>query len=290
MRFFACPFGRGAFEPFLHTADRKNERRGERIGKGKLFNQNELGELAATLDALAVQLKDASEESARLENMRRDFIANVSHELRTPVTVIRGSLEALVDGVISAPKDVAEYQDQMLKETIHLQRLVNDLLELSRLQTAGFIIEKEPFDVKEAAAEAANAIQKAAAAKNVLIKVERTDGQKIIQGDGGRVRQMFMTILDNAVKFSPEGGEVVMKIGGDEIAVIDGGSGISAEDLPHVFERFKKESSARNKEGSGLGLAIAREIAARHKLTLTAQSPVFQDDDWPGARFTCKIC
>ncbi len=257
--------------------------------KTGVADKNELGELAATLDALAVQLKDASEESARLENMRRDFIANVSHELRTPVTVIRGSLEALVDGVVSSPNDVAEYQDQMLKETIHLQRLVNDLLELSRLQTVGFKIESEPFDVKEAAAEAANAIQKAAAAKNVLIKVERTDGQKIIQGDGGRVRQMFMTILDNAVKFSPEGGEVVMRIGDSEIAVIDGGSGISAEDLPHVFERFKKESSERNKGGSGLGLAIAREIAARHNFVLSAQSPVAQDPKWPGSKFTCKL-
>lgn len=261
-------------------------------------DKNELGELAATLDALAVQLKDASEESARLENMRRDFIANVSHEFRTPVTVIRGSLEALVDGVICAPKDVAEYQDQMLKETIHLQRLVNDLLELSRLQTAGFKIEKEPFDVKEAAAEAANAIQKAAAAKNVLIKVERTDGQKIIQGDGGRVRQMFMTILDNAVKFSPEGGEVLMRIGDEEITVTDGGSGISAEDLPFIFDRFKKESSERNKGGSGLGLAIAREIAARHNFVLSAQSPANGGDEaegnprdpkWPGSKFTCKL-
>lgn len=261
-------------------------------------DKNELGELAATLDALAVQLKDASEESARLEKMRRDFIASVSHELRTPVTVIRGSLEALVDGVVSSPNDVAEYQGQMLKETIHLQRLVNDLLELSRLQTAGFKIESEPFDVKEAAAEAARAIQKAAAAKNVLVKVERTEGQKIIQGDSGRVRQMFMTILDNAVKFSPEGGEVVMKIGDDEIAVIDGGSGISAEDLPHVFERFKKESSERNKGGSGLGLAIAREIAARHNFVLSAQSPANdgneadekpRDPKWPGSKFTCKL-
>lgn len=257
--------------------------------KTGVADKNELGELAATLDALAAQLKDASEESARLEKMRRDFIANVSHELRTPVTVIRGSLEALVDGVVSSPNDVAEYQGQMLKETIHLQRLVNDLLELSRLQTVGFKIESEPFDIKEAACEAARAIQKAAAAKNVSIKVERTSGQKIIQGDGGRVRQMFMTILDNAVKFSPEGGEVVMKIGDNKITVSDGGCGISAEDLPHVFDRFKKDSSARNKEGSGLGLAIAREIAARHNLELRAQSPVTENLEWPGSMFTCIV-
>ena len=257
--------------------------------KTGVADKNELGELAATLDALAVQLKDASEESARLENMRRDFIANVSHELRTPVTVIRGSLEAIVDGVVAEPNDVAEYQAQMLKETIHLQRLVNDLLELSRLQTIDFKIESEPFDIKDAASEAARSIQKAAAAKNVLIKVERTDGQKIIQGDSGRVRQMFMTILDNAVKFSPEGGEVLMEIGDQEISVTDGGSGISAEDLPHIFERFKKDSSERNKNGSGLGLAIAREIAARHNLTLRAQSPVTDNPDLPGAKFTCIV-
>lgn len=252
-------------------------------------DKNELGELAATLDALAVQLKDASEESARLENMRRDFIANVSHELRTPVTVIRGSLEAIVDKVICEPKDVDEYQAQMLKETIHLQRLVNDLLELSRLQTAGFKIEREPFDIKEAAQEAAKSIQKAAAAKNVCIKVERTEGQKILVGDSGRVRQMFMTILDNAVKFSPEGGEVVMKIDDKEISVSDNGSGISAEDLPCIFDRFKKDSSERNKSGSGLGLAIAREIAARHDLSLSAQSPISQSKEWPGSKFTCII-
>ena len=252
-------------------------------------DKNELGELAATLDALAVQLKDASEESARLENMRRDFIANVSHELRTPVTVIRGSLEAIVDGVVAEPNDVAEYQAQMLKETIHLQRLVNDLLELSRLQTIDFKIESEPFDIKDAAQEAAEAIQKAAAAKKVTIKIERTPGQKIIQGDSGRVRQMFMTVLDNAVKFSPEGGEVLAQIGDKEISVTDKGSGIRAEDLPYIFDRFKKDSSERNKNGSGLGLAIAREIAARHNLTLTAQSPVNQDDKWPGARFTCIV-
>lgn len=257
--------------------------------KTGVAEKNELGELAATLDALAVQLKDASEERSRLESMRRDFIANVSHELRTPVTVIRGSIEAIVDGVISQPKDVADYQAQMLKETIHMQRLVNDLLELSRLQTQGFKIENEPFDIKEAAQEAAEAIQKAAAAKKVTIKIERTPGQKIIQGDSGRVRQMFMTILDNAVKFSPEGGEVLAQIGDQEISVTDKGSGIRAEDLPYIFDRFKKDSSERNKNGSGLGLAIAREIAARHNLTLTAQSPVSQEDKWPGARFTCIV-
>ncbi len=286
----AALLSRSFTKPIAKMSGAANElAKGNYSIKTGVRDKNELGDLAATLDALAVQLKDASEESARLENMRREFIANVSHELRTPVTVLRGSLEALVDGVVSEPKEVKEYQEQMIAETIHLQRLVNDLLELARLQTAGFKIESENFDIKEAAQEAANAIQKAAASKNVLIKVERSQGQKILKGDFGRVRQMFMTILDNAVKFSPEGGEVLMKIGDDEISVVDGGSGISADDLPEIFERFKKDASERNKGGTGLGLSIAREIAARHNLTLSAKSPVRQDKNWPGTEFTCKI-
>lgn len=269
--------------------------------------KNELGELAETLDTLAVQLKNASEESERLEKMRRDFFANVSHELRTPVTVLRGSLEALIDGVITEPREVLEYNQQMLGETVHLQRLVNDLLELSRLQTVDFKIEKNDFNVVQAAEEAGRAMQKAAAEKGVEITIEKNCEQKIVSGDYGRVRQMLMTILDNAIKFSANdfaaGGNglasssesgrnattVTMLIKENEISITDHGSGISAEDLPHIFERFKKERSAANKSGTGLGLAIAKEIALRHGWTLFAESPVFGDAANPGARFTCRF-
>ncbi len=262
---------------------------------------NELGELAKTLDTLAVRLKDASEESARLEKLRRDLVANVSHELRTPVTVLRGSLEAIIDGVITGADNLAEYNRQMLGETIHLQRLVNDLLELSRLQTVDFKIEKNPFDIKEAACAAAKSIQKTAALKNVCIKLEGLSERdapdkkggayepKIIEGDYDRVRQLFITILDNAVKFSPEGGQVTMRVGEGEISVTDHGSGISPGDLPHIFERFKKENSSRNKGGTGLGLAIAKEIARRHNFTLSAISPVFDDKENPGTTFTIRF-
>ena len=92
-----------------------------------LRQNDEIGELAATMDLLAVRLKDASQESSRLEQMRRDFISNVSHELRTPVTVLRGSLEAITDGIITEPAQIQEYQQQMLRESLHLQRLVDDL-------------------------------------------------------------------------------------------------------------------------------------------------------------------
>ena len=108
---------------------------------------DEIGELANTLDVLSERLQLADEESQKLEKLRREFIANISHELRTPVTVIRGSLEALRDGVIPEPEEVEEYHDQMLSESVFLQRLINDLLDLSRLQNMDFPIEKEPLNL-----------------------------------------------------------------------------------------------------------------------------------------------
>ena len=98
-----------------------------------LRQNDEIGELAATMDLLAVRLKDASQESSRLEQMRRDFISNVSHELRTPVTVLRGSLEAITDGIITEPAQIQEYQQQMLRESLHLQRLVDDPVSYTHL-------------------------------------------------------------------------------------------------------------------------------------------------------------
>lgn len=102
---------------------------------------DEIGELARTLDILAERLELADAESQKLEKLRREFIANISHELRTPVTVIRGSLEALRDGVVTEKADVEEFHEQMYKESLFLQRLINDLLDLSRLQNTDFPIE-----------------------------------------------------------------------------------------------------------------------------------------------------
>lgn len=102
---------------------------------------DEIGELARTLDILAERLELADAESQKLEKLRRKFIANISHELRTPVTVIRGSLEALRDGVVTEKADVEEFHEQMYKESLFLQRLINDLLDLSRLQNTDFPIE-----------------------------------------------------------------------------------------------------------------------------------------------------
>lgn len=249
---------------------------GDYSAKTGVMQKDEIGELAVTMDILADRLYQASQESSRLEKMRRDFIANVSHELRTPVTVIRGSLEALCDGVVTEPEQSKEYFEQMLSETIFLQRLVNDLLDLSRLQNVDFKMESEPFDIIGAIEDAVRSIRHIAEKKGVKVIIEKTTAQFPFIGDYGRIRQMFIILLDNAVKFSKENGivevEIIKNSGILTVSVTDYGKGIKKEDLPFVFNRFYKIDTEKNKIGTGLGLAIAREIADRHNAKISAES------------------
>ncbi len=233
---------------------------------------DEIGALAATLDELANRLLDADEAGRKLEKLRRSFIANISHELRTPVTVIRGSLEALNDKVVTDKEEVEQYYRQMLNESLFLQRLINDLLDLSRLQNMDFPIEKEIINLCSVVHDAARASKQLGQKKNVQVEVSMDKNVYAINGDYGRLRQMLMIFLDNSIKFSPEGGSVKLRLLGDRLTVTDNGIGVKPEDLPYVFERFYKTRGESNKNGSGLGLAIAREIALRHDIKVSMES------------------
>jgi signal transduction histidine kinase len=239
---------------------------------------DEIGELAGALDRMAAKLDLASRESAKLEKLRRDFVANISHELRTPVTVIRGSLEALHDGVVSEPDTVADYHRQMLTESIYLERLITDLLNLARLQNPDFVMDMQAVNLPEIAADALRGMRRGAQAKNVALKQEldTNGGGFTLQGDYGRLRQMLMIVLDNAIKFSPAGATVGLQIKqaakGFTLSVHDNGPGIPPAELPHIFERFHRQRSEENKTGTGLGLAIAKQIAARHGVTIEVRS------------------
>ena len=241
-----------------------------------LRQNDEIGELAATMDLLAVRLKDASQESSRLEQMRRDFISNVSHELRTPVTVLRGSLEAITDGIITEPAQIQEYQQQMLRESLHLQRLVDDLLELTRLQNADFRIEKAPLELRQLAEDVRRSARRLAEPKGVVLHLESGAQEFSFTGDYGRLRQMLLVVVDNAIKFSPPDETVSMRLfqqdGEPALSITDHGPGISPEDLPRIFERFRTSGTVENRTGTGLGLPIARQIAVRHGITIQVES------------------
>lgn len=240
--------------------------------RNNVTQKDEVGELARTLDVLAERLQLADEESQKLEKLRREFIANISHELRTPVTVIRGSLEALRDGVVTEPADVAEFYEQMYNESLFLQRLINDLLDLSRLQNTDFPIEKEPLDLCAVVQDAVRGSRRLGLEKEITITAKLDKEPYLLNGDYGRLRQMLMIFLHNSIKFSSEKSSIEVELAGNKLKLSDHGCGMKAEDVPHAFDRFYKARNEQNKSGSGLGLAIAKQIALRHGMELSLES------------------
>ena len=212
------------------------------------------------------------------KDLARDFLSSVAHELRTPVAVIRGSLEALCDGVVCGNDQVEEYHHQMLSESIYLQRLVNDLLEYSRLQNREFEILKEKMNVCDLISDVCRSIRQIADSKQILISREEEVSLYCIEGDYERLRQMLIVVLDNAVKFSEPGGRVTVRNRLEDgrlvIEISDTGCGISEENIKDIFLRFHRSVSDKNRTGSGLGLAIAKEIASRHDTEIKVISEV----------------
>ncbi len=240
-----------------------------------ISSTDEVGQLAGTLDVLAKRLEQAREARKEIDRMRDSFVANVSHELRTPIAILRGYIELLADGTVKEQKEIQESYGQMLAESRHMERLVNDLLELSRLQDGGFKLAVEDVNLCDVAADAARAIRRQAQEKGISVESEFTDTDCVVRGDYGRIRQLLIILMDNAVKFSQEGGNIELRVTDEPsptLRVKDHGIGISKEELPYIFERFHKTNSAENQKGSGLGLAIAKEIAKRHDAEINVQS------------------
>lgn len=237
-----------------------------------IVRNDEIGALAETLDELSGRLQVADEESQKLEKLRREFIANISHELRTPVTVIRGSLEALQDGVVTDAEEIKYYYEQMHRESIFLQRLINDLLDLSRLQNVDFPIEKELLNLCDVVQDVLRSGRQLGAEKKLQLTADMDTDVYVVNGDYGRLRQMLLIFVQNSIKFSAEGGSIEIALQGNKLTVTDHGCGIKQEDLPHAFDRFYKARNEHNKSGSGLGLAIAKQIALRHNMQLSLDS------------------
>ncbi|SHN75596.1 HAMP domain-containing sensor histidine kinase [Desulfitobacterium chlororespirans] len=248
--------------------------KGDYLAKTGVQQEDEIGELASAIDILSERLESASHESDRLEQQRRDFIAKISHELRTPVTVIRGSLEALCDEVITEPDQIKAYHRQMLKESIFLQHLVNDLMDLTRLQNPDFKIEMENISLGDLLRDVLRSAQNIAHGKGILLKADIDQQASLgsIRGDYVRLRQMFLIILDNAIKFSPPEENVWITFVNNTVTIQDKGPGIPPDNLPHIFDRFYKSSAVENKTGTGLGLAIAKQIAHRHRIQIIVDS------------------
>jgi len=216
-------------------------------------------------------------ESERLEQMRKDFVANVSHEFRTPLTLIRGSIEALMDGAISKPDDVKRYQTRIFEEAKGLEKLVGDLLNFSRLQSGKAILELDNIDISDLITSISRSMQRIAKIKNITIITEVDQNIPAVIGDYDRLKQLFVIFLDNAIKFSPENTEIQIAAYVKDyvyVKISDNGYGIPKEDIPFVWERFYKVDKSRMKSdiGIGLGLSIAKYLIDLHKGVVKLES------------------
>ncbi|MBN8760883.1 MAG: phosphate regulon sensor histidine kinase PhoR [Thiobacillus sp. SCN 64-35] len=212
----------------------------------------------------------------RVDAMRRDFIANVSHELRTPLTVVGGFVETLADGPDLPPGESRRYFDLMLDHTRRMQRLLDDLLTLSRLESEEHALKDETVDVAAMAqALAAEAESLSRGRHRIRVEIASDAGLK---GSLQEIRSALGNLVSNAVRYTPEGGDITLgwavRDGEGVFAVTDTGEGIAAEHIPRLTERFYRVDRSRSREtgGTGLGLAIVKHVLTRHGARLDVQS------------------
>lgn len=232
--------------------------------------------------------RDVSEEE-RLEQTRRDYVANVSHELRTPITAIRALLEPLMDGLIQSEDDRQQYYQMMEKESLRLSHLIDDMLKLSRLQSGNEEITLHALDLKGSLLSIQDSLALRAESKDLRFSLRvPEDDVTVVWGNFDRIEQILMILVDNAIKFSEIGSslEIVLEDGRERayISVIDHGRGIAPQDLPHVFDRFYQAEKSHTGKGTGLGLSIANEICKQTGMTLSVSS---RPDE--GATFTLGV-
>ena len=274
----AIPFARSLTQPITSMRSTAMElAAGNYEAETGIARYDEIGELATTIDFLADKLAENEIERKNMEQMRMDFFANVSHELRTPITVVRGYTESLVDGVVSDEERRQQYYARMLSECQSMERLVGDLLLLSKMQNPDFQVEKEPVHLQQVFYDIRRTAWAIADERNIEIVVNQPEEPCVMMADYVRLRQMFVVIVDNAIKFSPDNSSIYITIEADEsirVSIRDEGVGISEEELPNIFEKFYKSKLRQNAKGSGLGLAIARQICLKHDGKIDVKSVV----------------
>lgn len=216
-------------------------------------------------------------EAERLEQTRRDYVANVSHELRTPLTAMRALVEPLRDGMVSQDNDRQRYYNIILQEIIRLSRLINDMLELSRLQAGTLVMPMTEIDLGQLINDLADRVEFQAEDAGITFELPASLSRcPHVIGNADRIEQILIILIDNAIKFTPAGGRITVGLDWHDrqvqVSVKDTGVGIAAEDIGSVFDRFFKADKAHQQPGTGLGLAIAREILGQMGQTISVRS------------------
>ena len=212
----------------------------------------------------------------RLETVRRDFVSNLSHELRTPLASLKALAETLQEGALDDPPAARRFVDQIQTEVDALTQMVNELLELSKIESGRFSLDRIPAAASDLLQSAARRMQVQAERARLRLRVECGDGLPNLRVDSQRLEQVLVNLIHNAVKFTPAGGEVVLlaqPIPGEvRFAVRDTGVGIPADEVSRIFERFYRVDKSRSGSGTGLGLSIAKHIVEAHGGKIWAES------------------
>jgi two-component system, OmpR family, phosphate regulon sensor histidine kinase PhoR len=228
-------------------------------------------------------------ELKNLEQMRKDFVANVSHELKTPITSIKGFSETLLDGAMQDSEALKSFLEIILTESDRLQSLIQDLLELSKIEKHGFELSLEKQEIPFLIGEVLPILKDKAENKEITIRT-RFESKGEAEFDPYRLKQVFINLISNAIVYTPRGGDVTISVTEEKekvhVSIKDNGMGISEDELPRIFERFYRVDKARsrNSGGTGLGLAIVKHIIEAHEGEIEVDSEVNK-----GTTFTVSL-
>ena len=245
--------------------------KGDYSARVAVTGADEVSQLGGSFNEMATAINS-------LEQARRTFLANVSHELRSPLASMRGFLEAMRDGTICV-EDYEKYLDIVIGENYRMGEMVNDLLDLARIESGHYALHMEPFDINELIIRTLLTFEARVNSRGLDVRLELGDDGPMVLADSSQIAQVIRNLIDNAIKFSPEGGILTLTtVFGKQIATVsvwNNGEGIANEDLPYIFDRFYKAEKAHTPSGSstGLGLSIVDRVIRQHGQSITAESP-----------------
>ena len=240
------------------------------------YNANFKADSYSEINDLANTLDDATNKLSKVDELRKDLVANVSHDIKTPLTVIKSYAEMIQDISGDDPEKRKEHLDVILKETDYLNRLVSDMQEYSKMQAGLIELNKTNFDLKDCVNSVVVLLQKLIDEKHIKLKKKLVS--VIVYADEMKMSQVVYNFLSNAIKHSKDGGRIEIRMSDSEesikVEVIDNGDGISEDALPYIWDRYYKidKSFKRNENSTGLGLAIAKAILEAHKAKYGVQS------------------
>ena len=260
--------------------------RGDFSARVYLTEVDELSEVAEAFNRMGDELQKSFARQKELEQARRDLIAAVSHDLRTPLTSIRAMIEALADGVVTEPPMVQRYYGTIRSQIENLSGLINDLFELSQLETGQIQLAVETVNMNDLLSDVLESMQAQAGAKGVSLKGIFSEDAPLIKAELAKIQRVIYNLVQNAIRHTPASGSISLATQvipeGIQVEVADTGEGIAPEDLPHIFDQFFRGEKSRSREtgGAGLGLAIAKGIIEAHHGHIWVESQVGQ-----GTRF-----